>query len=433
MGLNSCLYECVIVHRRLRPKRYAFEHRIMMLYADLDELPTIDRSTRLLSHERRNLYSFRDADYLPTGAQGPLKSRVIAFLRERGIPIGAAGRVRLLTLPRILGYIFNPISIYFCSDEHGHAAVRHRRSRQHVSRAQAVPAAGPGSPTVPEGQPMPSRRDFACACPSITTSRRSPVSTSASTSTCGCPGATLQLHIEDWDADGKLLDSHLRGGRVPLSDYQLLRLALKFPALTLKVITLIHWHALMLAIRGVRWHRKADRPELQRDVLNPSAAPGQGRRCRRCVGAAMHPERQAASAPGSASAPGTRSTPSTGALRAALRPRRRRPMSLDNLIARGLLPDWLIRQRHPQPAARAGCATRAGAALSSAPARTRRPSSSNSRPARSRSIPGRPTSSITRCPRRSFSSASASDSNTAAGCGPRVSRRSMPPRKRCCD
>ena len=43
MGLNSCLYECVIVHRRLRPKPYAFEHRMMMLYADLDELETVTR------------------------------------------------------------------------------------------------------------------------------------------------------------------------------------------------------------------------------------------------------------------------------------------------------------------------------------------------------------------------------------------------------
>ena len=98
--MNSCLYECVIVHRRLRPKRYAFEHRMMMLYADLDELDAIDRSTRLLSQDRPNLYSFRDADYFPTGAQGRLKSRVTAFLREHGIDIGAAGRIRLLTLPR---------------------------------------------------------------------------------------------------------------------------------------------------------------------------------------------------------------------------------------------------------------------------------------------------------------------------------------------
>src|SRR5579863_6579215 len=116
MGLNSCLYECVITHRRRQPKAYAFEHRIMMLYADLDELDTIHRRTRLLSLERANLYSFRDADYFPTGAAGALKSRVGAFLRERGIDFAAASRVRLLTLPRILGYIFNPISIYFCSD-----------------------------------------------------------------------------------------------------------------------------------------------------------------------------------------------------------------------------------------------------------------------------------------------------------------------------
>jgi DUF1365 family protein len=59
---------------------------------------------------------------------------------------------------------------------------------------------------------------------------------------------------------------------VPLSDWQLLRFALKFPALTLKVIGLIHWHALWLALRRVRWHRKADRPELQREVLNPTAS-----------------------------------------------------------------------------------------------------------------------------------------------------------------
>lgn len=276
MGLSSCLYECVIVHRRLRPKRYAFEHRIMMLYADLDELPIIDRSTRLLSHERRNLYSLRDADYLPTGAQGPLKSRVIAFLRERGIRIGAAGRVRLLTLPRILGYIFNPISVYFCSDEHDTPLCAIVEVGNTFRERKLFLLPGPAAPTVPEGQSMSEPARFRLRVP-----KHYYVSPFSSLDICfdfdlRVPGPTLQLHIEDWDADGKLLDSHLAGGRVPLSDYQLLRLALKFPALTLKVITLIHWHALMLALRGVRWHRKADRPELQRDVLNPSAAPGAG-------------------------------------------------------------------------------------------------------------------------------------------------------------
>lgn len=265
MGLNSCLYECVIVHRRLRPKPYAFEHRMMMLYADLDELETIDCTTRLLSHDRRNLYSFRDADYFPTGAEGRLKSRVSAFLRERGIDSAATSRIRLLTLPRILGYIFNPISIYFCSDKHGvplcaiaEVGNTFREAKLFLLPRQAVQ---------PESEPARFR---------LRVPKHYYVSPFSSLDICfdfdfRLPGQTLQMHIEDWDADGKLLESHLRGARVPLSDYQLLRFALKFPALTLKVITLIHWHALWLAIRGVRWHRKSDRTDLQREVLNPSA------------------------------------------------------------------------------------------------------------------------------------------------------------------
>jgi DUF1365 family protein len=266
VGLNSCLYECVIVHRRLRPKPYAFEHRMMMLYADLDELETIDRSTRLLSQDRPNLYSFRDADYFPTGAEGRLKSRVSAFLRERGIDIGAAGRIRLLTLPRILGYIFNPLSIYFCSDDQdaplcaiAEVGNTFRESKLFLLPSQAA-------------QPQSERSRYRLRVP-----KHYYVSPFSSLDICfdfdfRLPGQSLQVHIEDWDADGKLLDSHLRGARVPLSDYQLLRFALKFPALTLKVITLIHWHALWLAARRVRWHRKADRPDLQREVLNPSSS-----------------------------------------------------------------------------------------------------------------------------------------------------------------
>jgi uncharacterized protein len=268
--LNSCLYECVIVHRRLRPKPYAFEHRMMMLYADLDELDAIDRHTRLLSRERANLYSFRDADYFPTGTAGGLKSRVSAFLQQHGIDAAAAIRIRLLTLPRILGYIFNPISIYFCSDERDTplCAIAEVGNTFRESKLFLVPTHAE--------QPPGARTRYRLRVP-----KHYYVSPFSNLDICfdfdlRLPGRTLQLHIEDWDANGKLLDSHLRGARVPLSDYQLLRFAVKFPALTLKVIALIHWHALWLALRRVRWHRKADRPDLQRDVLNPAPA-SQGR------------------------------------------------------------------------------------------------------------------------------------------------------------
>jgi DUF1365 family protein len=294
VGLNSCLYECVIVHRRLRPRHYAFEHQMMMLYADLDELDAIDRANRLLSRERRNLYSFRDADYFPTGTAGDLPCRVRSWLRERGVDLGAAGHIRLLTLPRILGYIFNPISIYFCSDSQdtplcaiAEVGNTFRESKLFLlpihSGAAPPAAASAATPATPAtvADPADTAAPAAAAAPAprpryrLRVPKHYYVSPFTDLDVCfdfdlRLPGDRLQVHIEDWDADGKLLDSHLRGTRVPLSDYQLLRFALKFPALTLKVIGLIHWHALWLALRRIRWHRKADRPDLQREVLNPT-------------------------------------------------------------------------------------------------------------------------------------------------------------------
>jgi hypothetical protein len=262
MALNSCLYECGVVHRRLRPKRHAFEHRIMMLYADLDELPTIHRRIKLLSHNRANLYSFRDRDYFPTSTPGDLKTRVVAFLQERGILFPARARVRLLTLPRTLGYLFNPISIYFCTNaadlplcaiaEVGNTFGERKLFllplRPDTRRPHRFNLRVPKEYYVSPFSELDISFDFDCLL----------------------PGETLLVRIEDWDRDGKLLISHLRGRRVPLSDYQLARFAFKFPALTLKVITLIHWHALRLAMKRVPWHRKRANPQLQIGVLNPS-------------------------------------------------------------------------------------------------------------------------------------------------------------------
>ena len=99
MALSSCLFECRVLHRRLTPKPYQFVHRLMMWYLDLDELPALQRTLRLLSVERRNVFSFRDRDYCPTGTSGNLKARVLAYLAERNVILPLDARIRLLTLP----------------------------------------------------------------------------------------------------------------------------------------------------------------------------------------------------------------------------------------------------------------------------------------------------------------------------------------------
>jgi len=122
------------MHRRFAPKAHHFAYRIFLFAIDLDELAALPRRLRLFSVDRPNLYSFRDRDYLPTGEplhNGParaaapapapapaLKDRVVAYLAERGVDL-AGGRVLLVTLPRIFGYGFNPVSFYFCTNRAG--------------------------------------------------------------------------------------------------------------------------------------------------------------------------------------------------------------------------------------------------------------------------------------------------------------------------
>src|SRR5881394_2161031 len=123
--MNSNLYECRVMHARFAPRSHRFLYRIFLFAIDLDELEQLPRSLALFSVNRANVYRFDDRDYLPThenlhnGAGGPkphappatnpLKTRVLAFLAVRGLDL-AGGRVVLVTLPRVFGYGFNPVS-----------------------------------------------------------------------------------------------------------------------------------------------------------------------------------------------------------------------------------------------------------------------------------------------------------------------------------
>jgi uncharacterized protein len=265
MELNSCLYECQVMHQRLSPKRYALHHALFMFYIDLDEIDALSRRLRLLSRNRWNLYSFRDDDHMPGCGQSgaALKHRLAQYLATQGIELAASSRIQLLTLPRIAGYVFNPISVYFCFDGAGGAprcAVAEVGNTFGEQKLYLLPA------------PDASGRAFTLRAP-----KHYYVSPFSSLTLqfdfrLRVPEQALDIRIDDYDGEQRVLRSGLRGRRRALSDARLLWFTLKYPLLTLKVIGLIHWHALRLWLRGVPWHRKADCPELQTQVLNPKRA-----------------------------------------------------------------------------------------------------------------------------------------------------------------
>ena len=109
------------MHHRLAPKEHHFRYRIFMLALDLDELDAVAARIPFLSRNRRNLYEFRDRDHLtlPGFEHATLKENLVEYLAQNGIRFPADGRITLVTLPRVFGYIFNPVSFYFCADAAG--------------------------------------------------------------------------------------------------------------------------------------------------------------------------------------------------------------------------------------------------------------------------------------------------------------------------
>jgi DUF1365 family protein len=258
--MNSCLYECSVMHHRLEPKEHHFRYRIFMFALDLDELDAIAARIPLFSRNRWNLYTFRDDDHLPLG-RATLKDNLLAYLAEHGIQLPASARITLVTLPRVLGYIFNPVSFFFC-----HAA-----------------DGAPLCAVVQVGNTFGEMKPYLLPAPAggnlfrLTTPKHFYVSPFSALDLAfdfklRVPGEKLDIHIDDRDGARRVLLSALTGQRAPLTTARLAWFTLKYPLITLKVIGLIHWHALLLWLKRLPWHAKAAHPEQQREVLRPHAS-----------------------------------------------------------------------------------------------------------------------------------------------------------------
>ncbi len=114
---HSKIYSGTIFHKRLRPFVHAFTYRFFALYLDLDEAPTLDQGSRWFGFNRRAIMSFDDKDH---GARdgSPLLPWVRSHLANAGLS-EAGHSIRVLCFPRILGYVFNPLSVYFCFNDKG--------------------------------------------------------------------------------------------------------------------------------------------------------------------------------------------------------------------------------------------------------------------------------------------------------------------------
>ncbi len=248
------------MHRRLSPREHEFVYRIFLFYLDLDEVPQLVQDVPILGLNEPNLYSLRDEDYFRIRS-GTLRENVGLFLRSEGFST-LPHRIRLLTLPRLLGYTFNPVSIFFCFDED---------DRPLVSVIQVGNTFGELKPFL---VPVTKEGDAF----HIRTPKNFYVSPFSDLDLLfdfrfENPGGRLRVAIDEFDVSGKTLISTLTGSRTELTLGNLLRLTVKYPFVTLKIIALIHWEAFRLWRKGIPHRLKESEPNLQQGVFRTRPNP----------------------------------------------------------------------------------------------------------------------------------------------------------------
>ena len=244
----SGLYAGQVMHRRTRPRRHALRYRLFSLLLDLDEIDTLGARLRLFSRGRFNLFAFHDRDH-GAGSDEPLRAQVERMLRAAGMaPDG--GAIRLLAMPRILGYAFNPLSVYFCHRRDGGLiAILYEVNNTFGQRhSYLLPVAlGATSPIrqrtaktfhVSPFMGMDMRYDFRVVPP--------------------CD--RLAITIVGSDATGPIITAVLACRRRELTDAALLGAFVAHPLLTLKVVAGIGWEALRLWLKRVPVHRLPPAP-----------------------------------------------------------------------------------------------------------------------------------------------------------------------------
>lgn len=263
---DSGIYSGTVVHKRLRPKPHALSYDVFWLYIDLDRVSEIARGLRLFSHDRLNWVALHERDHGsraatadvggPAGKQHGLAAHARATFAEAGLAT-ASDRVFLLCHPRIAGYAFNPISVYFGYDAAGRLAgaiyeVNNTFGERHSYVVDLAQAASVGTvQNGPEQGGAAERRVHAHGCEKAL--YVSPFTEMAGRYSFRLtePGDDLTLAVLLRDGEGPVLKTRLSAKRLPLTDATLARLLLVRPLVTWKVVAGIHYEALKLWLKGV--------------------------------------------------------------------------------------------------------------------------------------------------------------------------------------
>jgi DUF1365 family protein len=241
MAALATLYAGRVSHIRHTPFRHKFDYRIWMLSVDLDSMPQVAKASRLFGHNAPGLISIRDKDHGFRDGR-PLRAYVEQALAARNLQAYGA-TIRFVTMPRLLGYAFNPISFYFCYDATGAlGAVLHQVKSTFGDQVGYLMPVHAGRNNIRQSAP---KRMHVSPFFDMRGGYRFALTP---------PGEKLTVSILYGTADEKRMTATMTLAARTWSPASIWRLLLEMPLVPFKVIVAIHLQALKLWLRGAKFH-----------------------------------------------------------------------------------------------------------------------------------------------------------------------------------
>ena len=239
--MNSCIYNGEVTHTRFKPVRHFLKYKTFSLLIDLDEINLLDKSIGIFSHNKFNIFSFYDKDHGDRDG-GNLKDWVISNLKKFQIKENITN-IKLLCYPRILGYVFNPLSIFYCYEKEKLVAifyeVKNTFNEQHtyifkIKNNEEIIQKCRKKFYVSPFMDMETFYNFKLLNPKD----------------------KLSVFIKQTDADGTILTATQTGDKKEFSFKQLAINFIKYPLMTIKIISSIHYEALLLWKKGAIYRKR---------------------------------------------------------------------------------------------------------------------------------------------------------------------------------
>ncbi|MCB1071120.1 MAG: DUF1365 family protein [Kiritimatiellae bacterium] len=236
--MNTRLIHGHISHIRLEPEKHAFSYPVFFLSVDLDEIDELDRTHRLFRHNRWGLLAIHDRDYLEPDTRS-IADKARAKFEAAGLPLPA--RIQLITCPRFLGYLFNPVSFYYGLDAHGRllgglAEVNNTFGERNLYLLRD-----------PQPAPSPYLAHFTAG----KNFHVSPFNDLEGTYHFhfGPLQDTVDVRVDLEKKGRDVFKSQWQGKAIPLSDRSIVRTVSRYPLSGLLTMARIHWQAAILYFR----------------------------------------------------------------------------------------------------------------------------------------------------------------------------------------